>query len=271
MARQKPPNPKGEITGFPYDDCWEEFGPPEKPLYDHGIDRELIDRSFAKAHGLAPNEFSLTEVTVFQALSQLKLDPLEIRSLAKRLFCFAGHYYSPRFHKLFGDDPATSRRKLRSVAATAAKLDRLVSELTPPIQRHVDVARWSLRSERKSSPEIDWPTRRDYISELACSSKRVADEFPQFGRGSTQKVLLGRWLRQSAAAIEQATGRQIIAKTSDSAGKNFRFEGLEGATFKRYCKAVDRSVSTKAMVMAVRAYHDHGISGRPSKSRKRPI
>jgi len=270
-TRQKPPDPRGKLSGFPYHDCWEEFGPPEKPLYDHGIDRAVIDHAFAKARSLAPNEFRLTKATVFRALSQLELDPLEIRSLAKRLFCFAGHYYSPRFHKLFRDDPATSRRKFRSVAATAAKLDRLVSELTPSIQRHVDVARWSLRSERKSSPEIDWPTRRDYIFELARSSQDVADDFPQFGRGSTQRVLLGRWLRQSAAAIEEATGPEIITKTSDTAGKNFRFEGLEGAAFEGYCKAVDPSVPLETMVMAVRAYQKHKISGRPPKSQNLSI
>lgn len=251
------------MTGFPYEDSWEEFGEPGDRLYDHGLDRALIDHSFDKARKLGAIDMNLTEREVRNILAPLKLSPKIRRQLAGRLYYLAGHYYSPRFHKLFGDAPADVRELTRRVASTAKKLDGLMSKLTPAVQRYLGGARWKLGKRRRSSPELQWSVLQDQIVDLSNSARTVADEFPKFGRGETVKVLQGRWLRQSAEAVENATGHTIKTKASDSAGPYYRFEGVEGAVFEAYCNAVDKHLVPKTLVQAVKAYQKHGIGGRP--------
>ena len=264
VPRQKPPSSTGKLTGFPYKDLWEEFGEPGERLYAHGLERELIDRSFKRARELGATDLRLTVDEVSDVIAPLGLSAPVQRQLAEQLYYLAGHYYSPRFHALFGDAPADVRSLTRRVASTAKKLDKLMSELTPAVQRYLGGARWKLGKQRRSSPKLQWSVLQDQIVDLSNSAMTVANEFPRFGRGNTVKVLQGRWLRQSAEAVEEATGRPIETRVSDSAGPNYRFQGVEGTSFQAYCNAVDKHLAPKTLVQAVRAYQKYGIGGPPS-------
>lgn len=261
MARQNPPNSIGKLTGFPYKDSWEEFGEPGDRLYTHGLERELIDRSFKRAGELGATDLSLTIAEVSAIITPLELSVPVHQRLAEQLYYLAGHYYSPRFHELSGDAPGDVLILTRRVASTAKKLDKLMSELTPAVQRYLGGARWKLGKRRRSSPELEWSVLQDQIVDLSNSAMTVANEFPRFGRGNSVKVLQGRWLRQSVEAVEKATGRPIETRVSDSAGPNYRFQGVEGAVFEAYCNAVDKHLVSKTLVQAVRAYQKHGIGG----------
>ena len=264
VDRQKPPNHVGKLTGFPYGDLWEEYGEPWERLWDHGYDRDLIDRYFRMARRLGQTDLSLTKAQIRRTIAPLRLRPSAHKKLTEKLYYLAGHYYSPRFHKLAGDAPSDVRRMLKRVASTATKLENLMSKVTHAAWRQVGAARLNMHSERRGRPDISWPDLQDQIADLASSAQTIADEFPRAGRGTTEKVLLGRWLRQSAEALEEATGRTIQTKVSDSAGPNFRFEGADGAVFQSYCSIVDESIATKTLVQAVRSYERHGFAGPPS-------
>lgn len=261
MPKQKPPDSIGKLTGFPYKDSWEEFGEPWERLYDHGLERELIDRSFARARELGASELSLTKDEISEIIAPLMLSAEIHRRLVEQLYYLAGHYFSPRFHKLFGDTPSDVHRLMRRVASTAVKLNKLMSEVTPAVRRYVVGASWKLGKRRRTGPELEWAALQDQIIDLANSATTVAEEFPRFSRGKTVKVLQDRWLRQSAEAVEKATGHSIETKVSDSAGTNYRFERVEGAVFQAYCNAVDKQLVTKTLVQAVRAYQRQGSGG----------
>jgi hypothetical protein len=266
MDKQKPPDSAGKLTGFPYRENWEEFGEPWERFYNHGIDRDLIHRAFARARKQGRRDLCLTKTEVCEITGPLGLSARRNALLADQLYYFAGHYYWPWFHKMDGDSPAEVRKLMKSMAATAGQLERQLDRVTPALWRHVDVARWALGEHRRAGHELEWSPFRDQIADLARAARTLAEEFPQFGRGTTEKVLLGRWLRQSAEAIELATGNQIRSKTSDSAGRNHRFEGAEGTVFEKYCKRIDKGLATRTLVAAVRSYQRHGIAGMPPKS-----
>lgn len=265
MGPQKPRESAGRSSGFPYDDLWEELGPPGERLYDHGIDRDIIDRAFKKAKKLGALELVLTKKSVRETLSSLGLTVGTAAQLADRLYYLAGHFYSPRFHKLFGDDPVKARERLDSLAGTAAKLQRLTSEMTPSLQRQFDAVRLGLHAgQRAGTPFLSSSNLEDELADIEKAARTVSAEFPSLRRGSNPKVLQGRWLRQAAEAIENAAGVKIETKVSDAAGKNFRFIGAAGDAYSAYCRLVDRGIATKTMVEAVRAFRRHGIDGPPS-------
>lgn len=264
MPKQKPPDSTGKITGFPYKDLWEVFGELGDRLYNHGLDVDLIDRSFKKASELGAPDLNLTTDAISRILNPLNLAEDARDQLAKQLYYLAGHYYSPRFHELFGDAPADVPKLLRRIGFTVEKLNRLVSDLTPAVQRYLAGARWKLGERRRASPELQSSVLQDQIVDLGNAAMMVAEEFPKFGRGKTVKILEQRWLRQSAEAVERATGRPIETKVSGSAGPHYRFHGVEGGVFEAYCKAVDRHLVVKTLVNAVRAYHRDGLRVHPS-------
>lgn len=266
MAKQKPPKSAGKLTGFPYSDLWEEFGEPWERLHIDGLSRELIRRAFERARKSGRKDLYLTKSELQRILKPLPLSAEARARLADKLYHLAGHYYSPRFHKMDGDTPAEVKELLSRIARLAEALDDRMARVTDAVWRNVGGARWALGKRRRASPDLDWSVLRNQIGDLASSTKTIADEFPQFGRGTTEKVLLGRWLRQSAEAIELATGTSIKSKVSDSAGRNYRFEGIEGEVLERYCRRVDKGLTAKTIVQAVRAYQRHGNSGMPSKS-----
>lgn len=271
MARQKPPNHVGKLTSSPYGDLWEEYRDAWERLYDHGIDRDWIYRSFQRARQLGATDLCLTKAHITKTIAPLTLRPSAEKKLADKLYYLAGHYYSPRFHKLFGDAPSDVRRLLRRIASTAAKLDDLMSKVSHATWRQVGAARLSLHSQRRGRPDVQWSDVQNQIADLATSARIVADEFPTAGRGRSEKVLLGRWLRHSAEAIEEATGQKIRTQISDSAGANFRFEGLEGEAFQSYCRTVDPGLAMKTLVQAVRCYQRYGVTGTRPKSKKAAI
>jgi len=268
VGRQKPPDHVGKLTGFPYGDLWEEYGEPWERLWDHGYDRDLIDRSFKMARKLGATDLHLTKAQIRRTIAPLGLRPSAHKMLAEKLFYLAGHYYSPRFHKFLGDAPSDVRRLLRQATSTATKLEALMSKVTPAVWRQVGAARLNMHSDRRGRSDVQWPNLQNEIADLARSAGTIADEFPRAGRGTSEKVLLGRWLRQSTEAIERATGRKIQTKVSDSAGPNFRFVGDDGLVFQSYCSTVDKSIATKTLVQAVRSYQRYGFAGPPSKSSK---
>ena len=263
MARQKPPESTGKLTGIPYGDLWEESGESWERLYDHGYDRDLIDRSFEKARQLGAEHLCLTVQGIELILTPLALSHHARAQLAEKLYYFAGHYYSPRFHKLFGDAPTDARRLLRQISTTAAKLDSLMSRATPSVWRQVGAARLRLHRQRRANADLEWSRLQDYVADLARSAKIIADEFPVAGRGMSERVLQARWLRHSVEAIQQACGRDIVTKVSDSAGANFRCEGTDGQVLETYCRAVDKGIASATIVQAVRAFQEHGIPGSP--------
>lgn len=253
-------------SGFPFDDLWEEAAPPAERLYDHGIDREIIDRNFKRAEELGADYLGLTKESVRKTISELNLEGDAEERLADRLYYLAGHYYSPKFHKLFGDDPTSARVHFKSVAATAAKLQKLVSAMSASMARQFNAVRLQAHSRRRGTPFMEWSELAKELADVETAAETVAAEIPVQKRGANPKVLQGRWLRHSAEAIELATGRKIQTKTSDSSGSNYRFEGVEGAVFEAYCKAVDECLAVKTLVRAVRAYQRCGIGGSPPKS-----
>jgi hypothetical protein len=183
VTKQKPPNSTGKLTGFPYKDLWEEFGEPGERLYTHGLERELIDRSFKRARELGATDLSLTKDEVSDIIAPLKLSAKARKLLAGQLYYLAGHYYSPRFHELFGDAPADVHKLTRRVASTARKLDKLMSELTPAVQRYLGGARWKLGKRRRASPE------------LRCGSSPPATA--RISRRSSRAIACGSWIRPS--------------------------------------------------------------------------
>lgn len=271
VAKQKPPNSVGHWTGFPYADLWEEFGESSERLWDHGCDRDRIDRHFRMAREFGGTDLVLTKAQIRRIIEPLELQSSTSTKLAETLFYLAGHYYSPRFHKLFGDAPADARRLLKRIAWTATKLERLMSQMTDATERQVRAARLSMHGKRRSRFELERSDLMDEIADFASLAAIIADELPQMGRGTTEKVLQGRWLRHSAEAIELATGRTITAKVGDSAGANYRFEGTEGAVFQAYCTTVDKGLFAATLVKSVRLYHRHGLAGLPPKSAKGSI
>jgi hypothetical protein len=265
MAKQKPPNSAGKLTGYPYKHSWEVFGESWEPLYLHGLEREQIRQSFARARKAGANDLYLTKKEVRKIIAPLKLSSRVNRELADKLYHYAGHYNSPRFHKLDGDAPAQVPKLLMKVVNAAVALDKAMGQLTPDVWRYVGGARWKLGKRRKASPELDWSALQNQITDLANSARMVAAEFPKFGRGTSEKALLGRWLRHSAAALELATGTQIQTKTSNSAGRHYRMEGVEGEVFQKYATRVDKGLAPKTIIMAVREYQQHGVAGRTRK------
>jgi site-specific DNA recombinase len=97
VTRQKPPNSTGKLTGFPYKDSWEIFGEPGDRLYTHGLERELIDRSFKRARELGATDLCLTMDEVSDILAPLELSAPVHQELAEQLYYLAGHYYSPGY------------------------------------------------------------------------------------------------------------------------------------------------------------------------------
>lgn len=254
MAKQKPPECKGKLTGIPYGDLWEESGDIRERLYDHGIDRALIDRAFDEARALGADHLLLTVEQMQAIIAPLGLAPEEQARLAERLYYLAGHYYSPRFHKLFGDSPAEARALLRRVASTAAKLDGLMSKATDSLWRQVSLVRLQQHKARRGDADLKFPKLQNYVADLATAARIVADEFPVPGRGMTEKVLLRRWLKYSAEALEEATGKKIRTKILGSGAGDHRCEGVEGEVFEAYCRTVDKGITSATIVQAVRAF-----------------
>jgi len=255
VAKQDPPKSTESLSGFPFHDLWEESAPPSERLYEHGLDRDIIDRAFERARQLGADELSLTKEQVRGILAPLKLSADSEDRLSEKLYYYAGHYYSPWFHKLFGDDPVSARRHLRSVAATAAKLQALTFEMSASVARQFNAIRLQIHSKRRGLPFMDWAELAKELADVEKAARTVAAELPVQKRGANPKTLQGRWLRHAAEAIEEAVGRRIETKTSDSAGKNFRFEGVEGETFEKYCRLVNKGLARKTLVAAVKDYH----------------
>jgi hypothetical protein len=264
VAKQEEPKSAIELGGFPFHDLWEEAAPSWERLYDHGIDREIIDQAFKKANKLGADELGLTKGRVRETLACLELG-LELEErLADRLYYLAGHYYSPRFHKLFGDDPTSARRHLNSIAATAAKLRQLTSKMSASMMRQFGAVRLQAHARRIGTPFVDWSDLAQELEDIEMAAATVAAEIPIQKRGSNLKVLQGRWLRHTVEAIELATSEKISTKTRDAAGINYRLPGPEGKAFSAYCDVVDGKITPKTLVDAVRTFRRDGIGRPPS-------
>jgi hypothetical protein len=253
VARQKPPKSAGKITGIPYGDLWEESGDAGERLYDHGYDRDLIDRNFKEARELGAIDLLLTKEQMKLIVAPLGLPREAQTRLAEKLYYFAGHYYSPRFHKLFGDAPAQARKLFQQIKSTATKLEKLMCRVTPALWRQAGAARLQLHEQRRADADLEWARLQDYVADLASSADTIAKEFPVPGRGTSEKVLRGRWLRSSADAVEQATGRKIRTKVLGSGAEHYRCEGVQGEVFETYCRSVDKGITSATIVHAVRA------------------
>ena len=195
------------------------------------------------------------------------LPPLELPcrrtvQLGHELYYLAGHYFAPSFRNEFGESPQHARRKLLKIKASAETLNQLLTGLSFGELRYLHGTRWTLKGERKGDREFDWYDLPNQLADLAKSAWTVATEMPQLRRGTNAQLLKGRWLRQSAHAIEQATGRDIETKTSDSAGRNYRLLGTDGAVFESYCFRVAKAnVTTRTIVQAVREMHKDRDTG----------
>lgn len=185
----------------------------------------------------------------------LGLAPEVQNKLAEKLFYLAGHYYSPRFHKLFGDSPAEARALLRRVASTAVKLDELMSKVTDSVWRQVSLVRLKQHKARRGDADLKFSELRNYVADLAIAAQIVADEFPVPGRGMSEKVLLRRWLRYGAEALEEATGKLIRTKVLGSGARDYLCDGVEGEVFETYCRTVDKGITSATIVQGIRAYH----------------
>jgi hypothetical protein len=243
---------------------WEESGEWWERLYVLGIDRDVIDRAFERAGQLGAHELCLTKEQVQAVIARLELSPDTEEELTDRLYYLAGHYYSPRFHKLFGDDPVSARRHLKSVAATAAKLQRLTSGMSASVMRNFNAVRLQIHARRRGLPFMEWSDVVKEIVDIEEAARTVEAEFPVQKRGTNPKVLQGRWLRHAAEAIEKATGATIETAANDSAGKNHRLLSPGGVALLAYCRTVDRRVAVKTIVEAVRTFHRVGIGRPPS-------
>lgn len=241
MAQEEPPKTAIEPSGFPTHDLWEESGAAWERLYAHGLDRHIVDLNFKRARELGADRLSLTDEVIRRTLVTLQLAAEDEDWLTNKLFCLAGQYYSPRFHKLFEDDPRSAKSHFRSIAGTAAKLQKLISKLSFSMDRQFHAVRLQLHS-RRSIPRPAFLDRSSLAAELAdleAAANTAAREIPVLSQGSNPRILQGRWLRHAAEAIERVTRRKIKTKSNDTAGKNYRLVGSDGEALRAYARAVE--------------------------------
>lgn len=254
MAKQTPTGPLRDFAGFPYSDCWEEFGCLREALRLHGTDRDVIDRYFKRAHELQAPRLTFEKKEFEEMIAPLGLSAEREEQLADKLYYLAGHYLAPAFRKFFEESPSDVRVRLERIASTAAEVDVLMGDLGFAGTRFLRGARMRLGKERQGDLDVSLTELQAQLANLSKAAELVAAKIPRFKRGSTVQVLRARWLRESVAVIEGATQSRIVAKVSDTDGKNYRLEGPEGEVFERYCGRV-ANISVKPMVEAVRAYH----------------
>lgn len=265
MERQKPPKSVGHISGFPYDSSWEEFVGPGGLFHLDGLSREIIDRNFERAAGLGATYLCFRKLEFEAILAPLQLGPGDTEQLVDTLYYLAGHYRAPQFRKLFKDSPPAVRERMSQISKASTKLASLLSQNSWSVERYLRGVRLKLAPERLGNEDLTLELKelRNQIADLGRAAETIAQEMPLLPQGTSVDVLLGRWLRQSAAAIENAAHRPIVTKESDSTGAEFRFEGVVGEVFRSYCVRVNKGLFPKTMVRAVREYHEYGIGGAP--------
>lgn len=266
MPKQKPPNSVGQTTHFPYSSYWEEFAEPWEPLYAHGTERIAIQRMFASALEGKAKYLWLGRREVLDILRPLALSGQARRKLADDLYYLAGHHIGAQVKKVTGDTPADVRKKLSQISNYAAKVEALMGEMSDGVQRYMRGTRLALGLEKRGSGSATWEEARECLLQLATCAETIAAEMPHLKPGTSMNVLRGRWLRQSAAAVENRLGARIGVWKCIRGKQIYSFRGLEAEVFEAYCRRVDGGITQSPIRQAVKDFHNFGMAGPPLES-----
>lgn len=254
MARQKPPNPVGFVSDFPYQVFWEEFGELWENLelgYGGLKQFESLTSRAASARGAPPHR--VTKDAIYEALDPLSLEPQRREDLSDKLYGLAAAYLTPRLRKELRHSPKQTEKRLRRLAATAKELLAILEPFDLELEAVLDVLKMRLDARESSNSYFNFKILIQELRDLSRVAETFADEMPKWQRGTTVNVLRRRWIRTATRALDDIASEPVEVLQSDTAGRNPRPKNVTAKVLFEYLELVDPTVSHRAVVEEVLA------------------
>jgi hypothetical protein len=252
MAKQKPTNPAGRSTGFPYPDLWEELEPNwEDPTLIPGVVRTIqSELKLVQLLG-GPAHLGITQDQISALLQPLTIEPETRERLAVHLHCLAGMFLQPEISEFWKESPDDAKKKLEKLGEAAEALSDALSSLTPE-------AGLILQFFRNDPPDQSEP---DYIFDctemlpktqaLAKRARQIVHDMPANARGRSFNFGRDRWIWCAARAIEHWTGNSVRAPQTDKTGRNPRLRGPEGDVLLSYLRLLLPQIVMRTIVRII--------------------
>lgn len=249
MAKQKPPESNGLITGFPYGNLWEEFDATRQTLGERegvvGSYEKLLAECRSKGRDVPA---SPCRSDIADLVDEAGADPARRDELIEKLYRIAAAYLIPSLKIELGRGAAGTQKRLEQIASRASKLAELLAEPDYDLEVLLDYVR--LGSVNNNAGRLfNFRQLIKELNELSESARLSAQEVPRMPRGSTFDILQARLMEAATAAIGDAFRHiEIEVKQSDSEGRNPRPASVTGELLFRYLDLVDPKMTDRTKV-----------------------